>query len=30
VRPDGYIGFRSGGTDVDELEAYLARWLPGR
>jgi 2-polyprenyl-6-methoxyphenol hydroxylase-like FAD-dependent oxidoreductase len=29
VRPDGYIGYRSGGTDLNGLERYLARWLPG-
>jgi 2-polyprenyl-6-methoxyphenol hydroxylase-like FAD-dependent oxidoreductase len=30
VRPDGYIGYRGGGTDLDGLERYLARWLRGR
>ena len=29
VRPDGHIGYRSGGTDLRGLEHYLARWLPG-
>ena len=29
VRPDGYVGYRSGGTDLRGLEHYLARWLPG-
>ena len=29
VRPDGHIGYRNGGTDLDGLERYLARWLPG-
>jgi 2-polyprenyl-6-methoxyphenol hydroxylase-like FAD-dependent oxidoreductase len=29
VRPDGHIGYRSGGTDLGGLERYLARWLPG-
>jgi 2-polyprenyl-6-methoxyphenol hydroxylase-like FAD-dependent oxidoreductase len=29
VRPDGYIGYRSSGTDLRGLERYLARWLPG-
>ena len=29
VRPDGHIGYRSGGTDLHGLERYLARWLPG-
>jgi 2-polyprenyl-6-methoxyphenol hydroxylase-like FAD-dependent oxidoreductase len=28
VRPDGHIGYRSGGTDLDGLQRYLARWLP--
>lgn len=29
VRPDGHIGYRSGGTNLSGLERYLARWLPG-
>jgi 2-polyprenyl-6-methoxyphenol hydroxylase-like FAD-dependent oxidoreductase len=29
VRPDGYVGYRSGGTDLRGLERYLARWLRG-
>jgi 2-polyprenyl-6-methoxyphenol hydroxylase-like FAD-dependent oxidoreductase len=29
VRPDGYIGYRSGSLDLNGLERYLARWLPG-
>jgi 2-polyprenyl-6-methoxyphenol hydroxylase-like FAD-dependent oxidoreductase len=29
VRPDGHVGYRSGGTDLDGLERYLVRWLPG-
>jgi 2-polyprenyl-6-methoxyphenol hydroxylase-like FAD-dependent oxidoreductase len=29
VRPDGYIGYRSGATDLRGLERYLARWHPG-
>ncbi|MGC5022384.1 FAD-dependent monooxygenase [Micromonospora sp. DT47] len=30
VRPDGYIGYRAGGTDLTGLLAYLDRWLrPG-
>lgn len=29
VRPDGYIGYRSAGTDLDGVERYLARWFPG-
>jgi 2-polyprenyl-6-methoxyphenol hydroxylase-like FAD-dependent oxidoreductase len=30
VRPDGHIGYRSGGTDLRGLEHHLARWLPRR
>jgi 2-polyprenyl-6-methoxyphenol hydroxylase-like FAD-dependent oxidoreductase len=30
VRPDGYIAYRAGGTDLTGLHAYLARWLPAR
>ena len=30
VRPDGHIGYRSGGTDLGAVERYLARWLAGR
>jgi 2-polyprenyl-6-methoxyphenol hydroxylase-like FAD-dependent oxidoreductase len=29
VRPDGYIGYRSGGPALDGLQRYLARWLSG-
>jgi 2-polyprenyl-6-methoxyphenol hydroxylase-like FAD-dependent oxidoreductase len=29
VRPDGYVGYRGGGPDLNGLERYLARWLPG-
>jgi Aromatic-ring hydroxylase, C-terminal len=29
VRPDGYVGYRSGGPDLNGLRRYLARWLPG-
>jgi hypothetical protein len=29
VRPDGYIAYRCGGTDLLGLEHYLGRWLPG-
>jgi FAD binding domain len=29
IRPDGYIGYRSAGTDTRGLERHLARWLPG-
>src|SRR5262249_55335943 len=28
VRPDGYIVFRCGGTNLDSLLRYLARWFP--
>lgn len=28
VRPDGYIGYRAGGTDLTGLLGYLDRWLP--
>jgi hypothetical protein len=28
VRPDGHVAFRSGGTDLDGVADYLARWLP--
>jgi 2-polyprenyl-6-methoxyphenol hydroxylase-like FAD-dependent oxidoreductase len=27
VRPDGHVGYRSGGTDTLGAERYLARWL---
>jgi len=29
VRPDGYVGYRAGGTDLSRLRAYLSRWFPG-
>src|SRR5262249_32729176 len=29
VRPDGYVGYRSGGTELEGVDQYLARWLPG-
>jgi 2-polyprenyl-6-methoxyphenol hydroxylase-like FAD-dependent oxidoreductase len=29
VRPDGHVGYRAAGTDLDGLERHLARWLPG-
>jgi 2-polyprenyl-6-methoxyphenol hydroxylase-like FAD-dependent oxidoreductase len=29
VRPDGYIGYRSGGPALNGPKRYLARWLPG-
>jgi 2-polyprenyl-6-methoxyphenol hydroxylase-like FAD-dependent oxidoreductase len=29
IRPDGHIGYRAAGTDLDGLQRYLARWLPG-
>jgi len=28
VRPDGHIGYRAAGTDLDGLQGHLARWLP--
>jgi len=28
IRPDGHIGYRAGGPDLDGLGGYLARWLP--
>ncbi|MER7479205.1 FAD-dependent monooxygenase [Streptomyces sp. NPDC126510] len=28
VRPDGYVGYLAGGTDLTDLRAYLDRWLP--
>lgn len=28
VRPDGYVGFRCAGRDLDALERYLAEWYP--
>jgi hypothetical protein len=28
IRPDGHIGYRATGTDLDGLGRYLARWLP--
>ena len=28
VRPDGHIGYRSGGTNLNGLFTYLARWFP--
>jgi hypothetical protein len=28
IRPDGHIGFRSGGADLAGLTAYLRRWVP--
>jgi hypothetical protein len=28
IRPDGHIGYRCGGTDLDGLQNYLTRWLP--
>ena len=28
IRPDGHIGYRSGGTDLTGLTRYLQRWLP--
>jgi 2-polyprenyl-6-methoxyphenol hydroxylase-like FAD-dependent oxidoreductase len=28
IRPDGHIGYRCGGGDLDGLQRYLTRWLP--
>jgi hypothetical protein len=28
IRPDGHVGYRAAGTDLDGLQRYLARWLP--
>ena len=28
VRPDGYIAFRCGGSNLDALTRYLAEWYP--
>jgi 2-polyprenyl-6-methoxyphenol hydroxylase-like FAD-dependent oxidoreductase len=28
IRPDGHIGYRSGGTDLNGLQRYLTRWFP--
>jgi hypothetical protein len=28
VRPDGHVGYRSGGTALRGLERYLASWFP--
>ena len=28
IRPDGYIGYRAGGADLQGLVGYLNRWLP--
>ncbi|MET7619896.1 FAD-dependent monooxygenase [Streptomyces sp. NPDC005408] len=30
VRPDGYLAYRAGGTDLTGLVRYLDRWLPRR
>jgi hypothetical protein len=27
VRPDGHVGYRCAGTDLDSVERHLARWL---
>jgi len=29
VRPDGHVGYRGAGTDLDGLRGHLDRWLPG-
>ena len=28
IRPDGHVGYRGAGTDLDGLQRYLSRWLP--
>jgi 2-polyprenyl-6-methoxyphenol hydroxylase-like FAD-dependent oxidoreductase len=28
VRPDGHVGYRAAGTDLDGLQRHLAHWLP--
>jgi 2-polyprenyl-6-methoxyphenol hydroxylase-like FAD-dependent oxidoreductase len=28
IRPDGHVGYRAAGTDLDGLRRYLSRWLP--
>jgi 2-polyprenyl-6-methoxyphenol hydroxylase-like FAD-dependent oxidoreductase len=28
LRPDGHIGYRCAGTDLDGFQRYLSRWLP--
>jgi hypothetical protein len=28
IRPDGHVGYRAAGTDLDGLQQYLNRWLP--
>jgi 2-polyprenyl-6-methoxyphenol hydroxylase-like FAD-dependent oxidoreductase len=28
IRPDGHVGYRRAGTDLDGLQRYLSRWLP--
>lgn len=28
VRPDGYVGFRCAGSDLDGVERHLAEWFP--
>jgi 2-polyprenyl-6-methoxyphenol hydroxylase-like FAD-dependent oxidoreductase len=30
IRPDGHLGYRSARVDVDDVDEYLARWLPNR
>jgi hypothetical protein len=29
LRPDGHIGYRCGGTELEGVERYLTHWLPG-
>jgi hypothetical protein len=28
IRPDGHVGYRSGGSELGGLHGYLRRWLP--
>jgi 2-polyprenyl-6-methoxyphenol hydroxylase-like FAD-dependent oxidoreductase len=28
IRPDGHVGYRAAGTDLDGLQRHLAHWLP--
>jgi len=28
IRPDGHVGYRAAGTDLDDLQRHLAHWLP--
>jgi hypothetical protein len=28
IHPDGHVGYRAAGTDLDGLQRHLAHWLP--